>query len=295
MGMLAMYNPQFDTLESVATWENPLNTNQMLTFTPKECWALRQSRSYWMDDARTHPLCQHPFISEQTSVYHCVPLMAQGELLGLLHLAQLPGAIDGINITHRRLAETTAEQIALALANLKLRQTLQNQSIRDPLTNLYNRRYLEETLEREFYRAERSQQPVGIIMVDIDHFKRVNDTFGHDAGDRVLRQLSIFLNEHIRKGDIACRYGGEEFTLILPGANLEVVQRRAELMREKIKHLDIPYGSKNLGPITLSLGVATFPEHGTQLEEVLKAADTALYRAKALGRDRVVIANQIGS
>jgi diguanylate cyclase (GGDEF)-like protein len=127
-------------------------------------------------------------------------------------------------------------------------------------------------------------------MIDIDHFKQFNDRFGHDAGDFVLQTLGNFFNEHIRKGDIACRYGGEEFTLILPGASLEVVKKRAEFLRNKVKHLSVEHREHHLGAITFSIGVATFPQHGKRFEELLHAADIALYHAKKQGRDRVVTA-----
>jgi len=289
IGLLAMFEGTSDMLEMVATWGNNPENVKDVVFTPKDCWALRQSRPYYMGDKQTYPLCKHLFAA-LSKAYICVPLMAQGELLGLLHITQPELDPKNLNETHQRLAETISEQIALALANLKLRQSLQNQSIRDPLTSLYNRRYLEETLEREFYRAERNQQTVGIIMVDIDHFKQFNDQFGHEAGDIVLQTLSNFLNEHIRKGDIACRYGGEEFTLILPGAPMEVMQKRAELIKDKIKSIIIQYHEEKLAPITLSIGVALFPYHGKQFEEVLRAADMALYKAKNQGRDQVVMA-----
>lgn len=293
IGMLAMFNGSSNFLESVATWgnfpENAQENAQEVVFAPKECWALRQSRPYYMPDEQTYPLCKHLFF-DSNLVYLCVPMMAQGELLGLLHIAQLGVEPNSLNEAYQRLAETIVEQIALALANLKLRESLRNQSIRDALTGLYNRRYLEDTLEREFYRAERNQQVVGIIMVDIDFFKQFNDQFGHDAGDTVLQVLGCFLNEHIRKGDIACRYGGEEFTLILPGAPLDVVQKRAEVIRNKVKLLSVKHRNQNLGAITLSIGVANFPQHGTRAKEVLRAADTALLRAKKQGRDKVVVA-----
>ncbi|MCI0529788.1 MAG: diguanylate cyclase [Nitrospira sp.] len=189
----------------------------------------------------------------------------------------------------QRLAVTVAEHIGLALANLKLRETLRIQSIRDPLTSLFNRRYMEETLEKELRRVHRHQQTLGIIMLDIDHFKRFNDAFGHDAGDHLLRNLGTFLQAHIRGEDIACRYGGEEFTLILPGASLDVTRQRAEQIRQGVKHLSIMYSGQSLGPITLSLGVAVFPEHGSTIESIVRTADLALYQAKAAGRDRVMI------
>jgi len=183
-----------------------------------------------------------------------------------------------------------ADSVALALANLKLRETLRHQSIRDPLTGLFNRRYMEETLERETRRVARAQRPLGIIMLDVDHFKLFNDTFGHDAGDSLLREFGNFLRAHVRGEDVACRYGGEEFTLILPEASLEVTRQRAEHLRGDIKHLHAQYHDQPLGAVALSLGVAVFPDHGSTGEAVLKAADAALYRAKREGRDRVVVA-----
>jgi diguanylate cyclase (GGDEF)-like protein len=192
----------------------------------------------------------------------------------------------------QQLAKTVAEQIALALANLKLKETLRIQSIRDPLTGLFNRRYMEESLEREARRVTRKQSTLGVIMFDIDHFKHYNDMFGHAAGDTFLRELGIFLKTSIRTEDIACRYGGEEFVLILPDASLEITRARAEKLREGIKHMNVRYLGQASGPITISLGVAILPEHGFTGEAVLLAADAALYRAKAEGRDKVIIVGQ---
>ncbi len=190
----------------------------------------------------------------------------------------------------QQLAVSMAEHIALALANLKLQETLRNQAIRDPLTGLFNRRYMEESLEREVRRAARSGASLGMIMLDIDHFKRLNDALGHEAGDAVLTALSNFLQAQVRGGDIACRYGGEEFLLMLPEASLEATYERAERLREAVKNLRVPYRGESIGPVTLSLGVATFPEHGATGEAVVLAADAALYCAKQGGRDQVVVA-----
>jgi diguanylate cyclase (GGDEF)-like protein len=289
IGMLAMFEDSSVTLENVATWGQCSTNTEEVIFAPTDCWALRQKRPYYMLNKQTHPLCNHLF-SAIAPLYMCVPMIAQGELLGLLHIAQPELASSHLNEAHQRLAETVSEQIALALANIKLRQTFQDQSIRDALTGLYNRRYLDDTLERELYRADRNQVPVGILMVDIDHFKQFNDTYGHAAGDVVLQKLGQFLNDYIRKGDIACRYGGEELTLILPGAALEVVEKRAEVIKNNVKKLIVKHENHDLGMITLSIGVACFPEHGQQFKEVLRAADTALYTAKRQGRDRVVVA-----
>lgn len=185
-----------------------------------------------------------------------------------------------------------AQLAALVLDNAQLRESLHQQAIRDPLTGLFNRRYLEVTLERETRRATRNQQPLGIIMLDIDHFKRFNDTFGHAAGDLLLAELGRFLQRHIRGEDIACRYGGEEFTLILPNASLEVTRQRAELLRTAIHHLHLEFDGQPLGAVTLSLGVAIFPQPGRSIDAIVQAADEALYAAKRGGRNRVCVAGE---
>jgi diguanylate cyclase (GGDEF)-like protein len=172
---------------------------------------------------------------------------------------------------------------------LKLREKLHEQAIHDPLTGLFNRRYLEETLWRELHRAHRRNSPVGVAMLDLDHFKRLNDTFGHDAGDSLLRELGQLLREKLRKSDIACRYGGEEFVLILPDSSLADTQRRVEQIRGLIKELRIRHRDQLCDAIATSAGVAAAPEHGSTAAELLSAADNALYAAKQAGRDRVVV------
>jgi len=167
---------------------------------------------------------------------------------------------------------------------------LRELAIRDPLTGLFNRRYLEESLALEMLRARRKQYPIGIIMVDIDHFKRFNDIHGHTAGDAVLIRVGSFLRTQVRSSDVACRYGGEEFILILPEASREITEMRAESIRRDIKQIPVEYDGQNLEAVTLSLGVAAFPAHGLTIDAVLRAADAALYRAKLDGRDRIVVA-----
>ena len=238
-------------------------------------------------------LCRH-LVNPLPAAYLCIPMVAQSEASGVLSLQNKDGPADAapprLTPAKQQLARTVADSVALALANLKLRETLRHQSIRDPLTGLFNRRYMEETLERETRRVARAQRPLGIIMLDVDRFKLFNDTFGHDAGDALLREFGNFLRAHVRGEDVACRYGGEEFTLILPEASLEVTRQRAEHLRDDIKHLHAQYHDQPLGAVMLSLGVAVFPDHGSTGEAVLKAADAALYRAKREGRDRVVVA-----
>ena len=185
-------------------------------------------------------------------------------------------------------AVAVGERISLALANLRLREVLRGQSLRDPLTGLFNRRYMEESLERELRRAVRNNLSVALLMLDIDHFKRFNDTFGHQAGDTLLRALGDFLMKRTRGQDAACRYGGEEFALILSGTSSESAHKRAELLREELTHLTVEHAGQVLGSVTLSIGVAAFPGHDSS-EELIRAADQALYRAKAEGRDRTIV------
>jgi diguanylate cyclase (GGDEF)-like protein len=292
-GALFVYSASRNDLEAMATWSDlALNPNERV-FAPEECWALRRGRMYRVEDPRSALPCRH-VPSPLSGSYLCVPMMAQGEALGVLHLRLNPSAAESAKDAMELkewLAVPLAEHVALALANLKLRETLRNQSIRDALTGLFNRRYMEETLEREMRRAERSQRPLGVIMLDIDHFKHFNDTFGHDAGDLLLRELGTLLNTQFRGGDIACRYGGEEFTLILPEMPSEMIQQRVEALRLGIRQLNVQYRGQVLGAVTLSAGIAVFPEHGAAGESLLQAADRALYRAKAEGRDRVVVAD----
>jgi diguanylate cyclase (GGDEF)-like protein len=219
----------------------------------------------------------------------CVPMMAQGETLGVLHLCLEQGPFPE---ALQQLAVTVAEHIGLALANMQLRETLRHQAIRDPLTALFNRRYMEESLEREVQRAMRHQTTLGVIMLDLDHFKRFNDSFGHAAGDMLLRELGRILQSHLHREDIACRYGGEEFTLIMLDTSLDTVIQRAEQIRAAVKQLALTYRGQALGPVTLSLGIALFPRHGTTGERLVRVADQALYRAKTMGRDCVVVGTE---
>lgn len=286
-GAIYITSESRNLVEAIASW-GPLPAPPAM-FDPTDCWALRRGRAYFIDNGHSSLRCQHlqaPLPNESC----CIPMLAQGEALGTLYLAT--GNQGDLTPTKRLLTSTVAEHIALAFANLKLRESLRNQSIRDPLTSLFNRRYMEESLEREVRRAERNQQPLGIVMLDIDHFKRFNDTFGHEAGDVVLREVGLLIKNSIRASDIACRYGGEELMLLLPDASIEITRQRAEQIREAIAHLSVHYHRQALGMITLSAGVAAFPIHGPTGEAVIRMADTALYRAKAAGRDRVMVADE---
>ncbi|MEQ8541085.1 MAG: PAS domain S-box protein [Coleofasciculus sp. D1-CHI-01] len=287
-GGVFVINPSENWVEAMATWGIVLASQTL--FSPKSCWALRRGRPHLVTQPQSGLRCPHIHSDSSPLESFCVPMMAQGKALGILYISsQERGQLTEAK---QRLALTVAEHLALSLANLKLRETLSQQSIRDALTGLFNRRYMEESLEREIHRAQRHQQPMGIIMLDIDHFKHFNDTFGHEAGDAVLRELGIFLQRSIRASDIACRYGGEELMLILPDASLADSKQRAEQIRQDVKELQIEYHHQLLDAIAISVGVAAFAEHGSTAQELIAAADRALYQAKAQGRDRVVTADK---
>ncbi len=283
-GSLSVVRNSQNLVEVVAAW-GPAQITESV-FALDECWALRRGRIHAVRDTRGGLVCKH-LQNPLPPGYVCVPMMAHGETLGALHLCETqPGQLTD---TKQRLTATVAEHIALALANLRLHETLRNLSVRDPLTGLFNRRYMEESLEREVRRAARNKRPLGIIMLDIDHFKDFNDTYGHEAGDTLLRELGSSLQTYIRGEDVACRYGGEEFILILPDTTLEAASQRAEQLRDAVQHLTLQHRSQLLKSVTISVGVALFPTHGATGDAVLRAADAALYQAKTGGRNRVVI------
>ncbi len=285
-GSIFITNSSRNQVEKVASWGNNLHSQN--DFHPQDCWGLRRGKVHFAGRDRSGLRCNHVDANQNIVTTLCIPMIAQGETLGLFYLStETTAALPELN---QQLAKTVAEQVSLAIANLNLRETLQNQSIRDALTGLFNRRYLEESLIKEVSRAQRNQHAIGIVMIDIDHFKKFNDTFGHDAGDYVLQSVGALLKQSIRGSDVACRYGGEELTLIFPELSLQETAVRAEGVREAIAQLKLSLNGQFLGTLTASLGVAAFPEHGTTGTAVIQSADAALYRAKAAGRDRVMIA-----
>jgi diguanylate cyclase (GGDEF)-like protein len=189
-----------------------------------------------------------------------------------------------------QLALGVGEQLAMALANFRLRDHLREQSIRDPLTNLFNRRYMEETFHRELSRAARDHVAIGVMQIDIDHFKTFNDSYGHDVGDALLRKFANLLIATFRDSDVPCRYGGEEFTLILINSSLEETELRARELQRAVTDLTLDLGAQRTSPPppTLSIGIASYPAHGDTAETLIRAADQALYAAKSQGRDTIV-------
>ena len=292
-GALFQVDRHKESLSVACSWGNAPVVDDVLI--PRDCWALRRGQLHSYTNPQTDMICRHVRSLNTNYPYVCIPLMEQGEALGVLFLQSslreepfMEDLPEECRDSGRQLAISMAERIGLALANMKLRETLRYQAIRDPLTNLFNRRHMEESLVRELHRMQRKGLNMGILMLDLDFFKEYNDTYGHEAGDLLLRALGNLFQCNIRREDVACRYGGEEFVIILVESSLKDSLHRAEDIRQKVKLLDTHQGVK--GPAGLSIGVASFPEHGTDMPTLLRAADKALYQAKSTGRDRVCIA-----
>ena len=294
-GALCMFEPEGKRLRVVAPWGQRAPGKS--EFDADECWGVRQGKLYCADRPGVSITCPH-LDGAPSPAHLCAPLIAHDELLGLLILqGESPAGVASelekrpfAAKSERRFAETLSEHLAIALANLKLRDALREQAIRDSLTGLFNRRYGEECLQKVASAANRHQHPLAVLMLDVDEFKSLNDRYGHECGDTVLKRVGEFFSQRSRKEDIASRYGGDEFVLVLPEVPLEVAVAHAERLRSEMKealsHANIGWQSSP----SVSIGVAAAPEHGFSPRELLKAADVALYRAKHEGRDRVVTA-----
>jgi diguanylate cyclase (GGDEF)-like protein/PAS domain S-box-containing protein len=289
-GALYVLAPSGTAAEAVAGWGSPRPQESVIA--PADCLALRRGRTATLRDDDGGVRCLH--VPEQLEVGAlCVPLVAHAEAIGVLHLqvrAVPDASADELLGDRQLLLETLARHVSLAVANIRLRASLREQSSRDALTGLFNRRYLEETLDRELRRAMRERRSMGLLMADLDHFKALNDAFGHAAGDETLRRVGAYLAGAVRSEDIACRFGGEEFVIVLPGATIEDCRRRAEAIRAGVSTAAHAGSSAIYPGVTMSVGVAAYPDHGESSGELILAADTAMYRAKSLGRDRVVVA-----
>ena len=249
-------------------------------FQAGECWALRRAHAHRSEPGTAGVTCGH-HAHGAAGPHLCVPMLASGEAIGVLGLCsrdRSPIAPDT-----ELFAKAFGDQIALALANLRLQETLRTRAVRDPLTGLFNRGYLHEALTHELRRSSRP----GIVLADVDHFKRYNDTWGHPAGDVLLQQLARVMQRVFREQDVVCRYGGEEFAIILPGATPDLLRLSAERLRDETRALHAAIDQQASGPITLSAGIALAPRDGMTVDELLAAADRALYSAKRAGRDRV--------
>jgi diguanylate cyclase (GGDEF)-like protein len=287
-GALYLLNNSRNLLRSVVAWNAPVGLESECA--PTDCWALRRGQVHVVTAAGSEVICRHVRQDHLTG-YSCRPLVSQGETIGLLYIEAVSPAAglaaDDAPAGHD--IDIFAENISLAMGNQRLRETLRSQSIRDPLTGLFNRRYLEEALELDLSRARRSGSPVSLILGDADHFKKFNDGFGHDAGDLVLRRIAEVMRANIRNGDLACRYGGEEFIIVLHAADTSEATARAETIRQEIESMEVTFRGQALGAVTISLGVATFPGHADDGAALITAADAAMYAAKRSGRNRVAV------
>jgi len=291
-GVLYLRRDTGDVLEAAAQWNGALATSDSLTL--DECWALRRGQphgAHEMNGLR----CAHLREPGPPGDFICVPMSAQGESMGLLYLQALPDRERpqiACDTPPQKLAAMVVERLGIALANIRLRQSLRQESIRDPLTRLFNRRYLAESLPRELSRAERERQDLAVLMFDVDHFKKFNDTYGHELGDQVLRMIGDALFVQFRGNDIVCRYGGEEFAVVLARTTLQQALLKAEQLRAKVRGLEVTYRHQAIGPITISIGVASYPQHGFSAGKLLAAADKAMYAAKNAGRDCVMVSTE---
>lgn len=278
-GVLFAHNNSRNLLSPLASWGDIADPPD--GFAPDQCWALRRGQSHSITEPGEDIVCGHASADE---IYHCEPLLAAGEVIGVLYLHGRVGAESRFPLT------VLTENIASALVNHRLQRSLREQTIRDPLTGLFNRRYMEEALKLEIARAARSGAPLSLIMCDVDHFKRFNDEFGHDAGDAVLQAVAAEMRSHFRDGDVVCRFGGEEFTIIAPGTSAEALANRVELVRQAIGELNVRHNGRRLGATSMSFGVASAaPDMAKDGSTLVQAADAALYQAKRDGRNRIVI------
>jgi diguanylate cyclase (GGDEF)-like protein/PAS domain S-box-containing protein len=285
-GALFVMGPLRNIVEAVAEWGD--TSRLELTFTPDECWALRRGRIHWVEDTGVGLLCKH-LHEPLPKGYLCVPMMAQSEAVGVLHMIQSEN--DPMPEAKQRLAVAIAEHVAMALSNLRLHETLRNQSIRDQLTGLFNRSFMEESLELELRRAVRTQHPLSVIMLSLHDFQRINENYGLDVGDSILRRMGMLIQANVRKGDVACRYSGHTYVVILPQGSFEAGLQRAKTLCDLVRTLEIKHQSEQVGHTSASIGLAVYPGNGQIAETLLRSAEAAMNRAESSGGNCVVVAN----
>jgi diguanylate cyclase (GGDEF)-like protein len=286
-GAILIINNSRSMLETSATWNDPSSLAD--AFYMDTCCGLRAGRPRWRWPAQSEIHCSH-FVGTPPEYYVCIPLAAQGDTLGFVYLTCPNKEIANLAESRMLMVQEMVELASMALAGLNLRAKLESQSIRDGLTSLFNRHFLEIALEREVQRATRRQTTLAVLMLDVDHFKAFNDTFGHDAGDVVLRAVAECFQQTVRSEDVVCRYGGEEFAIILPEISEELALEKAEAIRRRVSNLRMRFKGGALRPVSISIGIAMYPNPARDATDLLRMADHALYDAKHGGRDRVNVA-----
>jgi diguanylate cyclase (GGDEF)-like protein len=281
-GALCVIDSSRSAVEATATWGDCFCVPR---FSPDDCWALRGGRTHLVGDPEAELVCPHAGRGGQYGQV-CVPMMARSEILGFLHLQSGDPASAPFTPSQLHLIHVVTKEVALSLANVGLREVLREQAFRDSLTGLYNRRFLQEALDIELSQARRKQWPVALVMIDVDGFKAFNDTYGHPAGDALLRAMAASLQSSIRSNDVLGRYGGDEFSLVMPEASLQDATKWAEKWRSATNHFNIEWEGKALPWPTVSMGVAAYPNCRTS-DSLFREADAALYAAKVGGRNQV--------
>lgn len=282
-GALYVFNNSRDRLVLSTAWGLAGEAAPPETIPPDQCWALKRGKPHLNRADGSKLCCEH---HHRTGSVLEIPMIARGEIMGLLQLFATGEGAEARLEPMTGLAAAIADGMSLALANMGLREKLRNQALRDPLTGLYNRRYMEDCLQRFVRLADRENREVSVVMVDLDHFKKLNDTHGHAFGDAVLRDTAMTIVGTLRETDIVCRYGGEELVVILPDCNLERAADKAEALRVRVAALSQNHGAE----ISASFGVSSVPYTSASVTDLLSAADGALYKAKQNGRNQVVMA-----
>lgn len=292
-GAVYLYRASRNVLELKLAWGDPRGVDVLI---PTDCWGLRRGQSHLVQVGGQSLSCRH--VQDRTGDSVCIPMSAHGQITGLLHLMDHalgpPLQVPSRRLTpaKQNLGMAVGEQTAMALANLELRETLRLQALRDPLTGLLNRRFVDKWIDREVARTDYSGRSFGVIMADIDHFKQINDVHGHDAGDQLLKGVADAIRGSLRVGDLPCRYGGEEFLVMLADVDIAVLVARADEVRTRVSQVRVDHRGAPLPGVTLSAGIALYPDNGATASIVIDAADAALYVAKRNGRNQVVRAAQ---
>jgi len=290
-GAFYEYDAAKDLLEANAAWGEFSGDT---VFTPDECLAVRRNRPHLVAGTAKGLPCPHFEKEKDDRASICVPMRLYGEFIGIMHIrfplsSADPRAAARKLEADKQLAVLAARQVGLTLKNLQFREQMSSLSAKDALTGLVSRRFIEEVLTREIKKAQREKIPVGVIFMDIDHLGYMNQTYGLEMGERIIKDLGAFLGEHFQGKDIACRWGADEFVLILPGSSVEATHRRAENIRGILKDHAMKSEHMQMRRVTLSMGVAAFPDHGEEAADLLQSAKAAVKKAKEEGRDRVKV------
>jgi diguanylate cyclase (GGDEF)-like protein len=284
-GCLCMINNSRQTVEVVSTW----GVTAMQDFSPPEsCCGLRSGLPRWRQPGESEIHCAH-FGDNPPERYLCRPIIAHGNTMGILHIQCETDALVQLVQLRADGVRYLVQIAGMAIATLNLRMKLEHQSIRDALTGLFNRHFMQISLERELSRAARKKQTLAVLMLDVDHFKQFNDTYGHPAGDAVLRDIALLFQANTREEDVACRYGGEEFTILLPDVTVESACERADQLLRAVANLHVTVEHRTYSDLTISIGIAFYPNDGETAEQLLRRADEALYRSKREGRNQLTV------